>query len=196
MDASGDEPHYLVMAQSLWREHDLDLRDNYAREDWREFRGGPTEPHYAAPRRDGRPFPGHSPGLPFPARPGLCPGRPSGLRRSSRRDGGRSGSDRVLDRRRRRPVRGRRAAGRPSRRRSAARRFRPPHLHRGGRGPRTLRRVRSSAIRLGGVVVRLRRGSGLRPAFSPSPDGPRRHRHRLRRFRYSATGPRSACSRS
>lgn len=65
MDASGDEPHYLVMAKSLWLEHDLDLRDNYAREDWREFRGGPTEPHYAAPRKDGRPFPGHSPGLPF-----------------------------------------------------------------------------------------------------------------------------------
>lgn len=65
MEASGDEPHYLVMAQSLWREHDLDLRDNYAREDWREFRGAPTEPHYAAPRRDGRPFPGHAPGLPF-----------------------------------------------------------------------------------------------------------------------------------
>jgi len=65
MDASGDEPHYLIMAQSLWREGDLDLRDNYAREDWREFRSGPTEPHYAAPRKDGRPFPGHSPGLPF-----------------------------------------------------------------------------------------------------------------------------------
>ena len=65
MDASGDEPHYLVMAQSLWREGDLDLRDNYAREDWREYRGGPTEPHYAAPRKDGRPFPGHSPGLPL-----------------------------------------------------------------------------------------------------------------------------------
>jgi hypothetical protein len=65
MDASGDEPHYLLMAKSLWLEHDLDLRDNYEREDWREFRSGPTEPHYAAPRKDGRPFPGHSPGLPF-----------------------------------------------------------------------------------------------------------------------------------
>ncbi|MBK5255037.1 MAG: hypothetical protein JJE39_03310 [Vicinamibacteria bacterium] len=65
MDASGDEPHYLVMAQSLWREGDLDLRDNYEREDWREFRGGPTDPHYGAPRKDGRPFPGHAPGLPF-----------------------------------------------------------------------------------------------------------------------------------
>jgi len=65
MEASGDEPHYLLMAKSLWLEHDLDLRDNYAREDWREFRSGPTEPHYAAPRKDGRPFPGHAPGLPF-----------------------------------------------------------------------------------------------------------------------------------
>ena len=65
MDASGDEPHYLVMAQSLGREGDLDLRDNYAREDWREYRSGETRPHYAAPRADGRPFPGHAPGLPF-----------------------------------------------------------------------------------------------------------------------------------
>jgi hypothetical protein len=65
MEASGDEPHYLVMAQSLWREGDLDLRDNYSREDWREYRSGATEPHYAAPRQDGRPFPGHAPGLSF-----------------------------------------------------------------------------------------------------------------------------------
>src|SRR5436190_4184127 len=41
---SGDEPHYLVMAQSLWREHDLDLRDNYEREDWREYTPGPVTP--------------------------------------------------------------------------------------------------------------------------------------------------------
>ena len=63
---SGDEPHYLIMAQSLWREGDLDLRDNFAREDYREYLPGsdPLVPHYAAPRADGRPFPGHSPGLP------------------------------------------------------------------------------------------------------------------------------------
>lgn len=65
MEASGDEPHYLLIAKSVWLEYDLDLRDNYEREDWREFRGGRTEPHYAAPRKDGRPFPGHAPGLPF-----------------------------------------------------------------------------------------------------------------------------------
>ncbi len=62
---SGDEPHYLLMAQSLWQEGDLDLRDNLAREDYREYTPGPIAPHWGAPRRDGRPFPAHSPGLPF-----------------------------------------------------------------------------------------------------------------------------------
>jgi hypothetical protein len=62
---SGDEPHYLLMAQSLWREADLDLADNLAREDWRENTPGPLLPHFGAPRADGRPFPAHSPGLPL-----------------------------------------------------------------------------------------------------------------------------------
>jgi hypothetical protein len=62
---SGDEPHYLLMAQSLWREGDLDLRDNLEREDWSEYTPGPLAPHYGAPRRDGRPYPAHSPGLPL-----------------------------------------------------------------------------------------------------------------------------------
>jgi hypothetical protein len=62
---TGDEPHYLIMAQSLAREGDLDLRDNYAREDWREYTPGPLVPHYGEPRPDGRPWPAHSPGLPL-----------------------------------------------------------------------------------------------------------------------------------
>lgn len=61
---SGDEPHYLLMAQSLWREGDLDFRDNLARQDYLEYTPGPLVPHYGAPRPDGRPFPAHSPGLP------------------------------------------------------------------------------------------------------------------------------------
>ncbi len=65
MQATGDEPHYLVMAQSLWREGDLDLRDNYARQDYHEFTPGSLTPHYGEPRADGRPFPAHSPGLPL-----------------------------------------------------------------------------------------------------------------------------------
>jgi hypothetical protein len=62
---SGDEPHYLIQAQSLWRDGDLDLRNNYEGEDWREYTPGPVTPHYGAPRKDGRPFPAHSPGLPL-----------------------------------------------------------------------------------------------------------------------------------
>lgn len=65
IQVSGDEPHYLVMAQSLWRDHDLDLRDEYDGEEWAEFVPGPLRPHWGAPRADGRPFPAHSPGLPL-----------------------------------------------------------------------------------------------------------------------------------
>jgi hypothetical protein len=61
---SGDEPHYLLMAQSLWREGDLQVEDNIAREDFLEYTPGPLRPHYGAPRKDGRPYPAHSPGLP------------------------------------------------------------------------------------------------------------------------------------
>jgi len=63
LQVSGDEPHYLLMAQSLGREGDLDLEDNFAREDWREYTPGPLAAHYGTPRRDGRPYPAHSPGL-------------------------------------------------------------------------------------------------------------------------------------
>jgi len=31
VDASGDEIDYLMMTQSIWREGDLDLRDNFSR---------------------------------------------------------------------------------------------------------------------------------------------------------------------
>lgn len=62
---SGDEPHYLLMAQSLAREGDLDLRDNFERGDFREYVPDMAAPHYGAPRADGRPFPAHSPGLPL-----------------------------------------------------------------------------------------------------------------------------------
>jgi hypothetical protein len=61
---SGDEPHYLLMAQSLWADGDLDLRNNFASEDYLDYTPGPVRPHYGAPRRDGRPYPAHSPGLP------------------------------------------------------------------------------------------------------------------------------------
>jgi hypothetical protein len=63
VQASGDEVEYLLMAQSLWREHDLDLRDNFERGDHLEYVPGlPRLPHGTL-RADGRPISSHSVGL-------------------------------------------------------------------------------------------------------------------------------------
>src|SRR5688572_24469707 len=43
---SGDEPHYLVIAQSLWRDGDLKIQNNHQRGDYREYYDGDLEPHY------------------------------------------------------------------------------------------------------------------------------------------------------
>ena len=65
VDASGDEIDYLMMAQSIWRDGDLDLRDNMAREDYREYVPGLHRMPAGTRRADGRPFPTHSSGLSF-----------------------------------------------------------------------------------------------------------------------------------
>jgi hypothetical protein len=62
---SGDEIDYLMMAQSLWREHDLDLRDNFARGDFNEYLSGYDHMPGGTRRADGRSYPTHSPGLPL-----------------------------------------------------------------------------------------------------------------------------------
>ena len=54
--ATGDEVEYLLLAQSLWREHDLDLRDNFARGDHLEYSHDLTEMPYGTWRADGRPI--------------------------------------------------------------------------------------------------------------------------------------------
>jgi hypothetical protein len=65
LQASGDEPDYLLMAQSLWKEHDLDLADNWERGDFREYVPGMPRMPSGSTRRDGRSISSHSPGLPF-----------------------------------------------------------------------------------------------------------------------------------
>ncbi len=62
-EPSGDEIDYLMMAQSVWREGDLDLRDNFARGDYREYLGGYDRMPGGTRRADGRPYPTHSAGL-------------------------------------------------------------------------------------------------------------------------------------
>jgi hypothetical protein len=65
VDASGDEIDYLMMAQSIWLEGDLDLRDNFTREDYRDYVPGLHRMPAGTRRADGRPFPTHSSGLSF-----------------------------------------------------------------------------------------------------------------------------------
>jgi hypothetical protein len=59
----GDEPHYLVMAQSLLSDGDLDLRDEFARREYSGFFAGRLEPHTSPRSPAGRIYPIHAPGL-------------------------------------------------------------------------------------------------------------------------------------
>jgi hypothetical protein len=63
VEPSGDEIDYLLMAQSLWRERDLDLRDNFERGDHLEYLGGFDRMPGGTRRADGRSYPTHSAGL-------------------------------------------------------------------------------------------------------------------------------------
>jgi tetratricopeptide (TPR) repeat protein len=60
----GDEPHYLVMAHSVWYDHDLKIRNNYNQEDYQEFFPGYLKPHLSI-ARDGTRYPGHPIALAF-----------------------------------------------------------------------------------------------------------------------------------
>lgn len=65
IQASGDEVEYLMLTQSLWREHDLDLADNFARGDHLDYTPGLGAMPFGTFRADGRPISTHSPGLPL-----------------------------------------------------------------------------------------------------------------------------------
>lgn len=62
--ASGDEPHYLMIAESLVSDGDLDVANNYARNDGRLFGHDHLEMGgHAVPSRTGRVLPVHDIGL-------------------------------------------------------------------------------------------------------------------------------------
>jgi hypothetical protein len=65
----GDEPHYLVIAQSLWRDHDLKIEDNHARGDTQEYYRGPLKPDYLVKGKDRQIYSIHPVGLAVVAAP-------------------------------------------------------------------------------------------------------------------------------
>jgi hypothetical protein len=62
---SGDEPHYLIVAESLWRDGDIDLRNNYRDNHGRRFGVDNLQPElHARDAPDGRFLSVHDIGLP------------------------------------------------------------------------------------------------------------------------------------
>jgi hypothetical protein len=60
----GDEPHYLVITQSLLHDRDLNVENNYAQGDYREYYGGPLSPDFRVRGRHGELYSIHAPGIP------------------------------------------------------------------------------------------------------------------------------------
>ena len=61
---SGDEPHYLVITQSLLTDHDLKIENNHRRGDYHAYYGGELKPDYLRRGRDREIYSIHAPGLP------------------------------------------------------------------------------------------------------------------------------------
>jgi hypothetical protein len=59
----GDEPHYMMVADSLWRDGDLALERDFAEGRYRRFIDREIEPHYRVRGRDGRIYSLHAVGL-------------------------------------------------------------------------------------------------------------------------------------
>ncbi|HVH57948.1 MAG TPA: hypothetical protein VM791_16905 [Vicinamibacterales bacterium] len=60
----GDEPHYLIITQSLLSDGDLRIENNHARADYRAYVGGELRPDYLKRGIDGEIYSIHAPGLP------------------------------------------------------------------------------------------------------------------------------------
>jgi hypothetical protein len=60
----GDEPHYLIIADSVWRDGDFAIDDNHARGDYLAYFRGELPPDYLRRGEDRRIYSIHAPGLP------------------------------------------------------------------------------------------------------------------------------------
>jgi hypothetical protein len=60
----GDEPHYLIISQSLLVDGDLKIEDNHQRQEYRAFFGASLRPDYMRRGQNGAIYSIHAPGLP------------------------------------------------------------------------------------------------------------------------------------
>jgi len=61
---SGDEPHYLVIAQSIWRDGDFKIENNHTRQDYKEYFKPDLDPHFLTRGKDGEIYSIHPVGMP------------------------------------------------------------------------------------------------------------------------------------
>jgi hypothetical protein len=68
----GDEPHYLIITQSLLEDADIRIENNYRQRDYAPYFGGALEPHYLVRGKNGQIYSVHAPGLPAIVLPGFA----------------------------------------------------------------------------------------------------------------------------
>ena len=61
---AGDEPHYLVITQSLLYDHDLKIENNHRRGDYRAYFAGDLQPDFVRRGQNGEIYSIHAPGVP------------------------------------------------------------------------------------------------------------------------------------
>ncbi|HEY7289016.1 MAG TPA: hypothetical protein VH583_04195 [Vicinamibacterales bacterium] len=74
----GDEPHYLIIAQSLLADHDLDIANNHAQRDYQSFFPGELRPDFLQRGLHGEIYSIHAPGLPMLLLPAYAAAGPLG----------------------------------------------------------------------------------------------------------------------
>jgi hypothetical protein len=70
----GDEPHYLIITQSLLKDHDLRIENNHLQRDYAGYHDADLPPHAIAPGRNGAMYSVHPIGLPLLAAPAFALG--------------------------------------------------------------------------------------------------------------------------
>jgi hypothetical protein len=69
-----DQPHYLILAQSLLYDRDLQIENNHARGDYQEYYPGSLRPDFVRRGQNGAIYSIHSPGLPALVAPAFLVG--------------------------------------------------------------------------------------------------------------------------
>ena len=68
----GDEPHYLIITQSILQDHDLKIENNHRQRDYEGYLGRSIKPDFLKRSKDGQIYSIHAPGLPFIVAPAFA----------------------------------------------------------------------------------------------------------------------------